>query len=324
MRKIFILLYLVTFFGEGSAKPAQESTLLICGVCKDIEDAVPNTIKNIEELGHQFKDYRVIIYENNSIDNTVQKIHSWTLANPKVSFYTETLLDAELPISRTERVARARNIVLDIASGHYFDDFEYLIMVDLDFKMNWPIDVIVEVVESPKEWDCVSANSLLPNGDYWDRYAFRDRNFPLGPENIGGSWWEDVKCSWFKLEGEDWKPVYSAFGGLAIYKKDVITQFRYSGTVTKDLKKFYRSIIREVDTSNPQMQKYLKWLGKGSFRYREQIPVKFQNGTPWNQPKKYKKITCCEHLPLHASMFVNGHNKFYVHPGMFMYYFSED
>ncbi len=323
MRKILFLLLLVSFYGVCAAQSAQEVSLLICGVCKDVENAIPNTIKNIEELGNRFKDYRVIIYENNSKDLTVQKMQSWALANSKVAFYTETLSDEDLPVSRTGRIARARNLVLDLASDPIYSGFDYFIMADLDFQKEWPIDVIVEVMESPKEWDCVSSNSLLQNGDYWDRYAFRDRDYPLGPENVGSTWWEDVQLTWFKIETDRLKPVYSAYGGLAIYKKDVITQFRYSGTVTKDLKRFYRKIIQEAEISNPQIQKYLKFIGKGPYKRRELIPILFTKNTPWNQPRKYDKITCCEHLPLHASMSVNGYDKFYIHPRMYMYYWSD-
>lgn len=323
MRKLVLFISFVvtlTLFGD----PAHESTILICGVCKDIQDALPNTIKYTEALGRKFKKYQIIIYENNSSDNTVALLKEWAEANPNVNIFTENLSDSSLPASRTERIARARNVILEIAGAPAYSDYKYFIMADLDFQMPWPVNEVVEVIESPIEWDCVSANSLLPNGDYWDRYAFRNENFPLGPELIGSNWWSDVTVSWFKIESENWKPVYSAFGGLAIYKRDVVTRFRYSGVVTKDLKQFYRKIIHKADPANGQIQKYLTMINKKSKTQRELIPVIFRRNTPWNQPRKYKKITCCEHLPLHASMSENGYDRFFIHPRMTMHYYTPD
>src|SRR6267154_3380068 len=70
--------------------------VLICGVCKNVEKAIPNTLKSATELGTQFLDYRVIIYENNSTDRTKQLFQQWAKENQRVIFLSEYLSKKKL------------------------------------------------------------------------------------------------------------------------------------------------------------------------------------------------------------------------------------
>ncbi len=188
-------------------------------------------------------------------------------------------------------------------------------MVDLDFLTPWPIAEIVNTIQKPGEWDCISANGVFNNGFlYWDRYAYRDEMHCFGPELLGSYFWNtlSVENKWFAIEGITYRSVYSAFGGLAIYKRSVITNFTYSGTVTSDLANYYQQIIQSTPESNLDFQKYLELNQIKDNAYfqstGQMIPIVLQ--TP---------ITC-EHLTLHASMALKGYNKFYVNPKLYMYY----
>src|ERR1700733_8851113 len=96
--------------------------VLICGVCKNVEQAVPVTIQSIGELGSRFLDYHVVIYENNSTDKTKELMQQWAHNKPHVTFLSETLTQQQLDhacemkvANRTELIAMARNKVLDVA-----------------------------------------------------------------------------------------------------------------------------------------------------------------------------------------------------------------
>ncbi|MFV0340873.1 MAG: hypothetical protein ACK5MA_09685 [Parachlamydiaceae bacterium] len=148
----------------------------------------------------------------------------WARRNTHVLFVSEYLKLNELPKSREEKIARARNIVLDLAKDAKFDEYTYLVMVDLDFTHSWPIDEIVETTQMQGDWHCISANGKK-NGSYWDRYAFRDSQYPFGPEFLGPDWWNQLFGSWFNLRGDKPKRVYSAFGsscGMLGLTKDII------------------------------------------------------------------------------------------------------
>lgn len=300
--------------------------VLICGVCRNVAATVPNTIANIEKLGNAFTDYRVIIYENNSTDGTKSLLSAWAQQAHKVTFISEDLAAAQLPPTREGKIARARNIVLAQARAMKYKKYKYLIMVDLDFSGPWPIAEIVSSLKRRVKWDCISANGLgrvPPVGKtpvYWDRYAFRSKRYPLGPEVLGERWWADLPLAcgkpheWFSLNQSKWLSVYSAFGGLAIYKTKTILKFSYSPVVTKAVEQYYRKILRAVDQSNPQLQKYQEALRNAGLTQCSSI---FCLTT-----KPMESITCCEHLPLHAAMALRGYNKFYVNPKMKVYYFD--
>lgn len=284
-----------------------EEKVLICGVCRNVEKAVLNDIENFEKLGARFKDYVVIICEDNSTDNTVSLFSEWAEKNPKVIFQSEKYSDRSLV--REEKIARARNKVLDIAGQECFDDFSYLIMVDLDFITPWPIDEIVKTTLTKGDWDCVSSNGLFHVDRYYDLYAFRDFRFPLGPELIGDLFWEmlGIEKIAYPTDQTEWQAVFSGFGGLAIYKRDSIIGFSYSGKVTNDLEKYYAVIIASLERNNLYLQKYCKILARKKLM-KKPIPVYFDHPI------------CCEHVTLHASMALNGFGHFYVNPAMVMKY----
>lgn len=321
---IFLMTALIACHFHGEAlENNPKGKILICGVCKDVEPAIPCTIRNAEELGNLFEDYRVVIYENNSKDKTNAMLSDWASKNPKVIFKSETLLPEELAISRTDLIARARNHVLNIIRMSDYADFDYLVMVDLDFQNNWPISEIVATTQSEIEWDCVSANGIRPYGGhqraYWDRYAFRSTAFPFGPEIMGDGWWGELERTWFPITTTDWMPVYSAFGGLAIYKTATILDLSYSGVVTMELQEYYKRIFNELPESDGHRKHYLQMNGL-SLDTTNDVPIFFRRNTTVYAPHGYPHIICCEHIPLHAAMSLKGHGKFYINPQMVLRY----
>ncbi len=316
----FMLVFLICTFGFyphlGSTDINEK--VLICGVCRNVAPTVPNTVKNIKKLGSKFADYKVIIYENNSEDSTAFLLKAWEKRSQKVILITETVDPRKLPSTREERIARARNIVLSKAKSLDFKKYKYLIMADLDFSGPWPIDEIISSLKQKRQWDCISANGLNRVGSegkimYWDRYAFRSKDYPLGPEVLGKTFWEDLQNGWFRVTQPNWVPVYSAFGGIAIYKTKTILKFSYSGVPTNDLAKYYEMILEAVSTDNAQLQKYSYLLKNQGLIVKGPFPIVFQPNLP-----------CCEHVPLHASMALQGFNKMYVNPKMKMCYYPVD
>ena len=314
--------------------------MIIAGVSRDSAFGVENAIKNIEQLGGNFNEYAVIIYENNSSDETPRLYADWASKNPFVDFISEILPQEELAKPRTERIAYARNNVLARARADKYKDFDYFISVDLDFTSPWPIKEILETMVAPYDWDCVSANGVCSgsrwdrytfhNGAYWDRYAYRGKDYPFGPELLGDEeFWDMISSDcfemtgkdsdWFEFTGKDWVPVFSAFGGLAIYKMKSIISFTYSGVVTEDLEKYYRYIISTVPSTNSHLRKYLEINTIQVLSNSTDIPIVFRENARWNSGR-CTAIRCCEHLPLHASMALNGYGKFYVNPCLYLHY----
>lgn len=312
---------LIFSLDANEKKEGSEKKVIICGVCRDVAPALPNTISNIEKLGSHYADYAVIIYENNSKDQTATLLNDWMSKNPHVHVITENLTPLVLSSSKTERIARGRNIVLSIAKEDKYQSFEYLIMADLDFRKPWPIDEINTTINCERDWDCVCAHGIGADLKIWDVYAYRDKKLPLGPELLGDYYWEIYQKTRFRYEHclTAWQPVYSAFGGLAIYKTKSIIESSYNGSVTESLAQYYNNILKNTPLTNEQYEAYLKLNGIDS-ALNKNIPIIFRKNTPWHQPNSYPQVTCCEHLPFHASMVKNGYGNIYVNPKMIIYY----
>jgi hypothetical protein len=310
--------------------------VLICGVCRNIEKAVSNTVLSITDLGSRFADYQVIIYENNSNDKTASLLRDWAEIDPHVIFLSEKLstrkISRELAMRiphRTDKIARARNIVLDVALQKRFDDFKYVIWADLDFLEPWSVDAIVETILHPEqEWDAVFAN-----GSY-DLFALRTPELPIGFELVGSLYWDHLSSlreAFILDEKGPWQRVYSAFGGLGIYKRGAIRGCRYSGVVTKDLERAinqwmatalrgpkdvlllaeYKELLSEanpIELSGPL-------LGRKKYPL-DALAVRLPKGKiVWFSCTKDATLPwTCEHVPFHASMILHGHDRIFINP----------
>lgn len=308
-----ILSYLIFFLSIFFQIDAEATTLLICGVAKNCASCIPSVIRNAEQLGSHFSDYRVIIYENNSSDETVQRFSEWTLKNKKVNLISEHLSEDELLRAcrsrdkegrpcRIELIARARNKVLEAATNSYYPSFDQVVMVDLDFDCDWPIEEICRV-SGLKGWDCVTSFGVDQAGHYYDVFALRDDQIPLGPEFLGQAWWKIRHRYLPKLAIHDeWLPVRSAYGGLAIYRAECLLPFRYSALVTKNL----------IEDAFECFHSNRRWAALFSFCRGPNPSLTIVNTDFEPVP------VVCEHVTLHADMRKKGFTRIFVNPAMKM------
>lgn len=321
MRLIGLIFLLIIGLLEANEPPK----VVICGVCRNVGKTVENTKRNIEKLAKQLKDYRVIIYENNSTDGTAYLFQKWANENNNVLFISKNIDENSLNLSRTQKIAQARNHVLDIVKDPYYESFPYILFVDLDFTTPWPIDAILDSINIPGDWDVISANGIMNRtvNTYYDRYAYRDVNYPLGPELIGDYFWNRVYSTWFNIEdlypNYNLIPVYCAFGGMAIFKRQSIMNASYVGLVTDDLHKYYSYIFSDISPFHPEYRYYLMLNGLTEYEFAK-VPILFRGNTVREHENDPMRPTCCEHLTFFASMFVDGHTKFYVNPKMKIQY----
>lgn len=344
-KNLFFLIYMCFYSFTLFAQLPQK--IVICGVCKNVEEKLPYSKKIVEAIGELFTDYRVIVYENNSSDHTVDSLNNWARLNAKVSIQSEFLSQEYLEnyvINRTiegalfrpELIARARNIVMEKALSKQYDDFPYIIWMDMDFSFFPDLDGLIEIFTTDREWDAVFAYGIAAgSGAYWDWYAMRYEKYPFGPELLGKTWYEGgaiMEKSFSLNKNDDWFPVYSAFGGCGVYKKESIQGCRYSGLVTEDTEKLMRGLIddgiRFPHAQSILYQEKIKKLegqvilGRNSTYYSKiknpEIGIilhNFDRPVIWKMDSQtFEYPSICEHVPFHASMIVNGHNKLFINP----------
>lgn len=221
---IIMLVYLCSLHAANKkAQKKVQEKVIICGISRDNIKTFPNIKQWIESTGNRFADYRVIIFENDSVDGTTQFLREWSKNNFRVKSIHATFGNIKRPC--ISFLAKCRNKYLRELNKSKYDNYKYVIMVDMDIKHPWPIDSIVDSINNPAKnnWDVLCSNSHIQNGHLYDSFAYRDVMYSkLTHDHVA-----NVQKKNFSENDKNWKSVYSCFGGLAIYKRDSLASCMY-------------------------------------------------------------------------------------------------
>jgi len=271
---------------ENGLEVIRDKRVIFCGMVRDCGNAVKKNISTIESIAALFYDYRIVVIENNSQDNTKDVLNSWQKSNNKVtaicndfdeSKYKElTLTEGYFLDNSFKRISKYvdyRNLYME-----YIDkmDFaaDYVILVDLDVAR---IDVkgIITSFGSPFEWDAITANgySLSPKlrRRFHDTYALCEFGKQDSPQ-LATQITEYRETFKGLKKGKPFVRVFSAYGGLVIFKRDAIRNLRY----------------------------------KIMYNNYDHVEVR------------------CEHFSIFHQMFERGFDKVYINPNMEIYYQKVD
>lgn len=261
---------------------AKKENAIICGIVRNCAVELLNNIPTVEQLMANFADYRIVVFENNSIDNTKQVLLEWAKSNPKVIVSVNDFDESayrKIPVpkgylpffslARIQKYTDYRNMLLDAVDDLGFES-DYLIMTDLDVA-RIDVDGVMSSFVKDMEWDAITANgysrSITLRHRYHDTYALCE----YGQENIPQDF-ETIMSNRIKYailrKGMPFVPVFSAYGGLAIFKTQAIKGLHY----------------KVIDNNN------------GGVQVR------------------------CEHFSLFSQMADRGHDKVYINPGMEVLY----
>lgn len=232
----------------------KNKNICITGLIKDGASHIDNKLIFFE----QFKDYcqnlDIVIYENDSTDNTDKILKSWESEKINIKIISEKLNAKHRghPYKDADRVlamASYRNKCLDYIKKNISS--EYIIIIDLDYKQI-SLDGILNSFGWIKHNAKINimagfsyqqhSNGLLTNYDSW---AYR------------GNWWGDYQAdknfaytfiNWRPFIGSEPFKVNSAFGGICIYKRDIFIQGHYTGSDCEHVT-FHQS-INNINSQN--------------------------------------------------------------------------
>ena len=296
-----------------------KESVLICGVVKNVGNPLISNINSAINMGEMFTDYRILIYENNSTDNTKEILQKYSLhpkmiiksedidletkSNFKLWAYTE--ITGSSHACRMELISNARNKLVDEINRDKYDDFGYVIWVDLDSN-GWELNGIIDSFKNKEIWDVVYGNN--PN-IYYDMYAYRGDNSLFGPEIIGEIFWKNMPR--FQISKNDrWIQVYSAFGGLGIYKKEVFIKHRFNFMVNNTIQEIYTQILDKYPVNKDIISNEDKKFPGGLYDNK--------TGIFWKANSGYNGPVVCEHVGLNFALVHSGYRLF-INPNM-MYY----
>jgi len=220
--------------------------VVIAALARDCDKSLVSNIPRIDKLRKEFAWSQVVVIENDSKDNTKEILNTWSTQSEGVKiisndFGTVTIpqVSSEIPSPNTSsyrigKMVRYRNMYLDYIRTiqHTID---YLIIIDIDIE-DFSVDGIVKSILSAKEdWGGIFANGITKkefNGKVFSKIfydIFAVQECPL-PDRIGftpQSLDYRQKTIGKIINRNYFTSVVSAFGGVGIYKYNIIRDYKY-------------------------------------------------------------------------------------------------
>ena len=229
-------------------KPLKEAIVIICSIVRNAERGLKANIPVIDSFCQYCMDFKIVIYENDSIDKTKFLLTKWadkdrsrihillndTDASHTIPTKREVNCNPFYSYKRISKMTDLRNKYMDYVNNQRWDA-DYMIVVDLDVaQLN--LKGMLSSFSSKIEWDAVTAfgYSTSPRlcRRYHDTYALTEVGNEEKPQTEKII--KELSYKYRKLKSSDqWVKVFSAFGGLAIYRFEAVKGLRYE-TIRND------------------------------------------------------------------------------------------
>lgn len=220
---------------------AKTLDIVFIGLARNVDSTISLSLPYLLEMPI-FKSVELVVFENDSTDNTKQILSSLQTKFSNLHYLTEDYSAPHLPLSksteRTEALAKYRNICQSYIKT-YLSIKDYVIVLDLDFidiSFNGILNTFGWLVD--KNIDAICGNSYQLKHIFsketktlwnYDSWAFR------------GNWWIDKQTEikdydpmlwfgfWIPPIGSPLIKINSGFGGMATYKYSYFFKSNYEG-----------------------------------------------------------------------------------------------
>ena len=206
---------------------AAERSVAFVAICRNAMPWLPRTLALVEETGSMFASWRAFVFENDSADDTKDVLSAWADGNQRrVSLNTNHRPHLNHTISQERTVALAEYRTQCQWFVRNTDAVDYVVVFDTDPWGGWSVDGVatsVAHIQAVKSASCMAS------------YSWAEANIPIHYDAFAARWnhWRRRDQQWFHL----WHPPVgslplrfnSAFGQLALYKRDAYLAMRYSG-----------------------------------------------------------------------------------------------
>lgn len=210
-----------------------------------ITGIVRNCAKTIKQeyelLNHAFSGFGSInwfLVESDSTDNSIECLEALSHSNKLFKYESLGILGGQIP-ERTERLAYCRNRYLSEIFKSDYKHIDLVVIADLDFANILITKESVEKSLSLTGWNVLTANQ---KGPYYDVWTLRHPLWCNEDCESAYKYLREIGISHIEALNSailskmitispDAPPllVNSAFGGLAIYKKEVLQGRKYIG-----------------------------------------------------------------------------------------------
>lgn len=209
----------------------------ICGPVRNCGTFLDKVFANIEKIGTLFDDYQILVFYDESTDNTLDKLKEYQTKNNRLRFYINRRLISKY---RTHRLAFARNFCLNYVKSLDLNEYPYFIMMDFDdvnCKEVYPN--ILSKYLSRNDWDALSFNTSPKYYDIWALsiypYCFSYIHFNNTDTNSYHIVQNFIEKKLSKLPPGKLLRSISSFNGFSIYRTSKFLHTNYDGRIRIDL-----------------------------------------------------------------------------------------
>lgn len=209
----------------------------ICGPVRNCEPYLDKVFENIEKIGQLFDEYEILIFYDQSSDNTLQKLKSYQENNSRLKIYVNNTLISKY---RTHRLAYARNFCLNYVKSLDLNEHPFFIMMDFDdVNCKTVKPEILKKYLQRNDWDGLSFNTTPKYYDIWALsiypYCFSYPHFEDTSTHGYYSIQKYIDNKLNELEPEQLLRCISSFNGFSIYRTSKFLNTNYDGRVRLDL-----------------------------------------------------------------------------------------
>ena len=218
--------------------PIERAELAVVGLVRNCAKYLLREIDSLTRATRAFSRIHFLVIESDSTDNTVEVLRTYKREVSNFDFISLGALDTKHPI-RTDRLAVCRNRYLDELETPKYAAVNYVLIADLDgVNRDLKAEALRSCWTQGSSWDVVCANQL---DRYYDIWALRHPVWcPVDCKQhakaleplFGRAQAVKLAVTSRKLQlptTAAWVEVESAFGGLAIYRREALHGVRYRG-----------------------------------------------------------------------------------------------
>ena len=206
----------------------------------------------------------------------------------------------------------------------------YVVMLDMDNPVPFPVNAILRcIARDPDGFDALVCNGLNPFGYMYDFYAYRDAQFPFGPEIIREAFWSGqhqyqvqtavhnrtMVCNRMMQQNPallPYIPIGSGFNGLCIFRHEAIKGILYSAIPTANMNAEYEAmkcippLAKNAKTHVDGATVGMYLFPKDNHDHANDKGIFYFHNSGYNFP------VVCEHVPFFAAMRANNHRRIYL------------
>jgi hypothetical protein len=222
----------------------------------------------------------------------------------------------------------------------------YVIMIDMDNPVPFPVNAILRcIARDPDGFDALVCNGLNPFGYMYDFYAYRDAQFPFGPEIMREAFWSGqhqcqvqtamhnrtLFCNRMIQQNPallPYIPVASGFNGLCIFRREAIMGgmrppydpldksiaplLRYSAVPTAEMNAEYEA-MKLIPPLAKNAKTHVDGASVGMYLFpKDNHDHANDKGIFYFHNSGYNFPVVCEHVPFFAAMRARNHRRIYL------------